>query len=664
MRKILSFALLLLSFQVKAQWQQTSGPEGAESRTLFRYANSIYYGTFDAGYFVSSDNGSSWNMGNPYFQATTVDHFASNSSWLYLSSPDSGIYKSSDNGLTWTSIVANLPDFGYYNVKSMVATDSLIGISYFNTIYVSSDNGNSWTAATGVTGGYLTTSGNKILLIGGGPSVYSSTDMLSWTPVSTPPPMTVSIFAASDSLVVIGSWGYGIAVSRDLAATWQQVSLPGDTLINTLVVAHDTIIVSGRNGIYTSFDKGYSWILDTGIDNNQATVLLSSSEIIAGNSLTGIKKRNIIAVGWNDSNTGLIGSWTDDLYTTGDALIVKNRYKRLSTIDGGATWSPCDSIISGALKVYRQGLLILAFYYNHLERSTDGGNSWQQITLTGIGEIRSVAFYNNLYIATVNGPYYSPDLGLSWFSIRGNLPSNPYSLQGTTIYAENNLLLLGTQSGFFRSSDNGTSWNQVIFLFGYYMGPVTRIVRSGEYLIAAAAGVQGGIMCSGDSFGWTDITPTSSAHSIADIEAIGNSLVAVDYFEGCFISHNNGSSWARDNNGLFYYRLTGVEVLGNQFFISTYGHGVFKRTFSDLGVIGIAEQHFSPESSIYPNPVIDQLRLLNPDPEGEFIEIYTMSGREVFRGSLKCNNTINVSGLAPAAYIIQTNHSRSVFIKQ
>ncbi|MCE3280837.1 MAG: hypothetical protein K0S44_3028 [Bacteroidetes bacterium] len=630
MKKILFLILLFYSLIGKGQWQQTNGPLGCENGRFFKIDSSLYLTSFHSGYFVSNDKGNTWEFGNLMFQGAQIDFIAANNTFLFLCSQDSGIYRSPDQGLTWTKIVSNLP-FTYYSFKGMVANDTLLGVSFYNSIYYSLDNGNSWILSTNSFSGPLTQSVNKYM-VAAGPGTYTSYDMISWT---TPGQSSISgsFLESQDSLVATGSWGGGLYLSRDLSTTWTRINLPGDSMISGISIVQDTIAVAGYNGVYTSFDRGYTWLCDTMMEHAALDIHYQYNAVLISSYKQIFKRSDNV---WSLSNIGLVGSWADQMYSFGNNLYVRNRNEIQMTSDHGNTWQDCDSIVLNSDRIFRTDSLILAFYFNKVFRSENSGSTWQ-VNFPATGHVSHVAANGTkIYLSTDTGPYYSIDRGVTWVSLQGNLPAS--NQNAFTIYAEDNFLLLSTQYGFYRSVNNGVNWTQVGMSFGY-MGYVMKVVRSGLYLVAAAQGIQGGLMrSSNNGVSWYNITPSASSSYYGDITAIGNSIVAINHFVGCFVSNNNGSNWMMDNTGLIYYRLHGIEVMDDNFYLSTYGHGVFKRSFADLNVVNVNEIYKIQEAewSIFPNPSNSEEINIRSEKGIKKIEVFSVNGMKLISKNVDC----------------------------
>ena len=111
---------------------------------------------------------------------------------------------------------------------------------------------------------------------------------------------------------------------------------------------------------------------------------------------------NTYSVLWLNDSTGWFGS---------------NKSKALHTIDGGKTWSSVDipSYTSKMTLAINQTGIGLASSAEALLRTTDNGNSWQEISPPDSGKINYLLAHKNIFwLLSDNTIYKSLDLGLSW----------------------------------------------------------------------------------------------------------------------------------------------------------------------------------------------------------------------------------------------------------
>lgn len=188
--------------------------------------------------WISSDGGNSWNSTAP---STLVQDYP-----VALGSPDgtrlfaalqyTEMYESTNGGDSWEKIA----DFGYCNDLYSVLSTGRIYCLYKNwspdSISRSDDNGRTWWKAASVGAQYdLTTfavdvSNDSIIYVGTeGYGIYKSTDGGgSWSPINNTLPnqghdlyiTSIAVDPIASGTVFIGIWDYGIYKSTDAGQSW------------------------------------------------------------------------------------------------------------------------------------------------------------------------------------------------------------------------------------------------------------------------------------------------------------------------------------------------------------------------------------------------------------------------------------------------------------
>ena len=253
--------------------------------------------------------------------------------------------------------------------------------------------------------------------------VFRSMDFgVSWDTLTSLPYAGGWSVAFSDSILVAGSFGWGIYLSGDLGNTW----IVSDSGIATnenvhIVLKHKSYVFAGTadfmnmNGIFRSSDNGYSWIaVNNGLPPSTFLSLASNGQ---------------------------------DIYTgTGSTGEV---YR--STDDGMNWFSVSDGLPeNGILSLAAQGSKVYAgagdskVYY-----SSDNGENWASMnaSLPLAGGIWSLVLADtSLFVASlVAGIHLTQDDGINWIEVNDGLTNlNVRSLYVT----DNNYLFAGTTSGF------------------------------------------------------------------------------------------------------------------------------------------------------------------------------------------------------------------------
>jgi hypothetical protein len=183
----------------------------------------------------------------------------------------------------------------------------------------------------------------------------------------------------------------------------------------------------------------------------------------------------------------------------------------------------------------------------------------------------------NLFAGTNSGLFRSTDNGTSW---------NSAGLTGRTIYSLATIgtnLFAGTSgSGIFLSTDNGSTWTAVNS--GLTWKTVTCLAASGTNLFAGGKGV---FLSTNNGTSWTAVNNGLTANEINALAVSPNgtggiNLLAGTTYYGVFLSTDNGTSWAPVNSGLtssvvYSFAVSPKRAGGANLFAGTNG-GVFLST--------------------------------------------------------------------------------------
>ncbi len=321
---------------------------------------------------------------------------------------------------------------------------------------------------------------------------------------------------------------------------------------NTLYLA------TNRNGIFKSVNGGETWTpANAGLPNTYLGVISLAIDpenpnvLYSGINFGGIYKSTNGGGSWNPVNFGL-PTYLD--YS--DPPIYYYPSINAIAID------PSNTNILYAGAVGGDGGLF---------QSTDGGASWNQLTVLPLGIdawVNALAVYppnpNTIYVLTYNdGPYKSTDGGASW---------NPANTGLTEVFQfftialdplDVNTLYLGTDKGVFKSTDGGTSWNPAnngnTGLNTRWVNTLAIDPLNSATLYAGTDGL--GVFKSTDgAANWTLVN-----HGLFDtyifalaIDPVNpNTLYAGSWFAGLFKSTDGGESWINVLND----RLAWINVL-------------------------------------------------------------------------------------------------------
>jgi len=517
-------AQLLLSGAASAtDWVQTTGPGVTGVRAFASNGGALYAGTDTRGVYRSEDVGLHWdpsNVGIEELPVTAV--FASPSLLLagaeWTASMAGGVYRSLDGGASWSfSGLANETVLCFLANGPVIFAGTGSG-----SIFRTTNQGVTWSSSSaglfgGSVNGLVAASGTIFAACGQG--LFRSTDQgASWEPVSGFE--FYNLFSMGQSGAVLFAGGFnGILRSTNGGASWSHVEVPSDELVRFTAFAFSgaTAFAAsagfGETQVYRSTDQGATWTplvgAITGVENE--ALFSSGTVLLAGGPDKGVMATTDGGSTWDSRTLGLApGGSIRSIVLDGTALYAGTAGNGVwKSGDLGDTWARSDASEDGALAnelvpglAVRSGKLFAVTSQHGAYRSIDGGESWQ----------------------LVNAGFPDP---------------LPFML---SIVVAGSDVLVGTDAGIFRSTDDGATWvlrtvaSQQCNGLAFSDGFVYALVNTG---FGSTTGVY-----RSDNFGlsWGLVFPSGSL-SLTSIAADGAFVYAGDLLDGMVRSGNHGTSW-------------------------------------------------------------------------------------------------------------------------
>ncbi len=145
------------------------------------------------------------------------------------------------------------------------------------------------------------------------------------------------------------------------------------------------------------------------------------------------------------------------------------------TTDGGVSWEKISTGLGGTVDFHSMTVsqvnpdLVYGFFGNKLQRSTDGGRSWEYAkgTIAPISLSSDIVKENVLYASTRSGVQVSEDKGDTWKSISPQLEGGAVSVFAVDPQTPAHTLAFSEKlGGMGKSVDGGVMWQKLPETFG------------------------------------------------------------------------------------------------------------------------------------------------------------------------------------------------------
>ena len=250
--------LFFLPAETSAQW--TAIDSGLTNLAVLSFAvvpngagGAYLFSTTDGGAFLSTNNGTSWNL----FGSTNIDAtvFTVSDTNLFAGTFHHGVFLSTYTGTgwtNWTAVDSGLSNTDIWTLAVSPSSGGAGGLSLFagtkgNGIFRSTRNGTSWTRWTAVDSGLTS---NKVFAL-----------------VVTPN-------GTDSSNIFAGTEGGGVFLSTNNGAYWTAVNSGLDnTKVNALAVSGTNLFAGTHDGIFLSTNNGTNW---TAVNSGLTTTFINS----------------------------------------------------------------------------------------------------------------------------------------------------------------------------------------------------------------------------------------------------------------------------------------------------------------------------------------------------------------------------------------------------
>jgi len=311
---------------------------------------------FDKDVFRSSDNGESWEaVNNGLTDLSITSLFVDKGSNLYAGTESGSAFRSLDLGESWIQIgpiISQVNDI-------IIDENNIIFAGTENEVYRSTDLGLSWEySSDGITGHNIislayNTNGDIWAVasyVDGG--IFRSTDKgLNWTSCGIN--IIPGTIHCDDSGNVYASSFGDLYRTTDDGNHWTIIDFPATAL---LYIANDQTFYAGGTGLYSSFDRGFTWekILDADITVAYVDHL---GYIYAGNDVGyGLFRSTDDGISWESIDSGFVskrikainGSKNAGLYCAVGYGDQAGHYTYYASYNNGESWTEINLGISSA----------------------------------------------------------------------------------------------------------------------------------------------------------------------------------------------------------------------------------------------------------------------------------------------------------------------------
>ncbi|HVM70321.1 MAG TPA: hypothetical protein VMT91_01075 [Anaerolineales bacterium] len=392
--------------------------------------------------------------------------------------------------------------------------------------------------------------------------------------------------------IFVSGWDAGLFLTSDAGASWSY------NFINSTSTVHFYYPTPGQppvlyvdgNGLYRSTDNGQTWQDTRPFDCGNSCsgtaaaldpshpdwVFLAARSNPSGASFAGLYKSTDrgdswtqipATAGWNLMSVAL------DPDEANHILVGTDDGKLYSSIDGGDHWSDpvqvgtyigrlvfSPTLYNGKRSLWAVQNDVWTYQGDQIYRSSDGGSTWDKVTVNASGnyEVMGMAYHPSIPGLAwapegdfgVGDLFVTQDDGATWTDLNAQIgwiydilvvPGSS-SLATTTLYA-------ATGSGFYKSSDGGSTWQEADTGLGAVM-PLDVVVSPFNADEAFAVATSKGVLHTLDGgIHWTQTIPFNGDGDswpqvmAADSQTAGTYYISSVPHFGIDVTQDDGASY-------------------------------------------------------------------------------------------------------------------------
>jgi photosystem II stability/assembly factor-like uncharacterized protein len=597
---LLGFLIISMPIGIcEGQWQRTNGPTGGPVLLPIVYGNKMFCGS-NAGVFSSADSGFSWKKANNGLTDLNVMSMISMEGCLFAATR-SGLFRSIDGGENWNLLTSTVNKWTAY----LVSGKEIFCLNGSEGVTKSSDSGSSWSSA------------NRGL----------------------PTPAAIDDFINFEGMIFANRPpGYGgdsgVFRSSNQGASWRRVyglkqNQFGDfhATIRTLAMKGQNLIAGTNIGLYRSSDSGQSWVkCDERFSDYVIAPFFESNGILFAGAYSSTDTFKLLhssdsGITWQVDGVGGIGSqWMYPLLKFGNYQFSKTEMGLFRADTNGGSWALTSIPTAGSQvsSFAKRGNLLLAGTRTGVFSTSNKGGTWEQFG-SGLDTTKISALVQNekfVFAASMTGRnlfqptlvsrrlidfswpndgplggiYRISDSSSSWEAVNKGLTNRSVhclAVDGPRLFA-------GTDSGIFRSTNDGESWEQVkLYSSVSYRSAIVSMSEIDGKLFAGSFGAIFRSIDQGAS--WQENLPGGGTQWFYSFTSLGGTLLALGSGgDALFISVDSGATWSSAPTTDLRLNYTSATI-GSRIFIG--GYKGFSALSSDSGKSWVNVNKGLPASS-------------------------------------------------------------------
>jgi photosystem II stability/assembly factor-like uncharacterized protein len=277
----------------------------------------------------------------------------------------------------------------------------------------------------------------RLYAAGGHPAIWTTTNGAEWqalTPLRDAPSAVLTVAVAANGVLLAGSDGAGLFLSRDQGQSWQRVPEIEETFVASLWVApwDDRLILARtRAGLFRSTDGAVTWQLAGEQVEDRVDAIASLHQA--------------------DEQAILLGMSSGQIFRSTDQGTTWQRWGEGVGRDG---LFPTLWIASDSLPTFWAGT------QHGLYQSQDGGQRWQLVPSVGTFRATALAQASDgrLYLGNEDGVAVSQNQGESWQASSAGLPARTVLALVVSPHDPDTVYAATEGDGIYISHNGGAQW--------------------------------------------------------------------------------------------------------------------------------------------------------------------------------------------------------------